>query len=162
MSKLKKAALYLGFTQTEFNIILFLTSVFIIGIALTFIKKNSSYTELKNYNYETRDSLFLKAAAGSQLMNASEEGRSEIGDYPSVKVFPKSAAKTPLQEKSININLADINELMRLPGIGNKTAIKIMELRKKKGGFTKIEDLKEIKGIGDSKLEKISKYIYIK
>ncbi|HEX2984338.1 MAG TPA: helix-hairpin-helix domain-containing protein [Ignavibacteriales bacterium] len=163
MSKFKKAALYFGFTRTEFNIILFLTIVFVIGITLTMVKKNSSFTELKNYGYEARDSVFLNAAgpvlkAGPE---AKEMKKFRDKDSVSVRVFPRQTEKPELKEKSININLAGIDDLVKLPGIGEKTAVKIIELRKAKGGFIKIEDLKEIKGIGDSKLEKLSKYIYI-
>lgn len=164
MSKFKKAALYFGFTRTEFNIILFLTIVFVIGITLTIIKRDSSFTELKNYGYEARDSVFLNAASGPMLKvgtEAKEIKKFRDKDSASVRVFPRQTEKPELKEKSININLAGIDDLVKLPGIGEKTAVKIIELRKAKGGFIKIEDLKEIKGIGDSKLEKLSKYIYI-
>lgn len=161
MSKLKKAALYLGFTRTEFNIILFLIGVLILGITLTFIKRNSSYTEIKNYNYEARDSIFLSAAAGSQIINYPQGIKADIDDSSFVKKSSQSQVEALPREKSININAAGINDLIKLPGIGEKTALKIIDMRKEKGGFTKIDELKEIKGIGDSKLEKISKYIYI-
>lgn len=161
MSKLKKAAIYLGFTRTEFNIILFLVSVFILGITLTAVKRRSSYIEAKNYDYKTKDSLFLKSAAGSNFISSRAEASIEDADSSPEREFYPPTVKASLPEKSININVADITNLIKLPGIGEKTAVKIIELRKKKGGFISIEELKEIKGIGDSKLEKISKYIYI-
>ena len=55
----------------------------------------------------------------------------------------------------VNINTATVNELCKLPGIGEKTAEKIIEYREKSGGFETIEELKKIEGIGESKFNKI-------
>ena len=55
----------------------------------------------------------------------------------------------------VNINTATINELCKLPGIGEKTAEKIIEYREKSGGFETIEELKNIEGIGEVKFNKI-------
>jgi len=50
--------------------------------------------------------------------------------------------KPPLpEEKSININKAGINQLISLPGIGEKTAQKIIKLRDERGGFKNLEEL---------------------
>ena len=62
----------------------------------------------------------------------------------------------------VNINTATQTELETLPGIGASTAIKIIDYRKDKGKFKSIEDIKEVKGIGDSKFEKIKEYITVK
>jgi len=61
----------------------------------------------------------------------------------------------------ISINKADKNSLMDIPGIGEKTAGYIIQYRDKYKGFNKIEDLKKIKGIGNKKIKKISKYIML-
>ena len=61
----------------------------------------------------------------------------------------------------ININTADKKELMLISGIGEKYAERIIELREKLGGFTSIEQLKEVKGIGDKTFEKIKNYVTI-
>ena len=64
-------------------------------------------------------------------------------------------------EKKININTASMDELDTLPGIGEATAQKIIDYRKEKGKFSKIEDLKEVSGIGESKYEKIKDKICV-
>lgn len=61
----------------------------------------------------------------------------------------------------ININTASQSELESLPGIGASTANKIIEHRQKNGKFKSIEDIKDVKGIGDSKYNKIKNYIRI-
>lgn len=60
----------------------------------------------------------------------------------------------------VNINTASRVELMRLPGIGEKTAEKIIKYRENTP-FYKIEDIMKIKGIGEKKFEKMSKFITI-
>ena len=67
-----------------------------------------------------------------------------------------------LKEQSININSASLNELTMLPGIGDKTAEKIIELRTERGEFRRLEDLMDVKGIGEVKFNKIKKFLYIK
>ena len=74
-----------------------------------------------------------------------------------------SSAKSSNIGKSdkININTASKSELESLPGIGPATAVKIMEYRKVNGKFSCIEDIKKVKGIGDSKFSKIKDFIKI-
>lgn len=55
----------------------------------------------------------------------------------------------------ININSATREELMMLPGIGEKTAIRIIEKRTELNGFRSVDDLTEVKWIGKVKLERI-------
>lgn len=60
----------------------------------------------------------------------------------------------------VNINKATQTELEQLPGIGPSTAFKIMEYRKT-NKFKRIEDIKNVSGIGDAKFEKIKEHITI-
>lgn len=64
-------------------------------------------------------------------------------------------------QSKININVAQIEELITLPGVGEATANKIIEYRKENGKFQKIEDLKNVPGIGDSKYENIKTMIRV-
>ncbi|MEJ2077883.1 MAG: helix-hairpin-helix domain-containing protein [Acidobacteriota bacterium] len=53
--------------------------------------------------------------------------------------------------KVIDINAASVQELDELPGIGPAIAARIVEYREKNGPFSKIEDLMEVRGIGEKK-----------
>lgn len=61
--------------------------------------------------------------------------------------------------QKININTATQEQLDTLPGIGQSTALKIIEYRKENGKFKKIEDIKQIKGIGEAKFNKLKDLI---
>lgn len=62
----------------------------------------------------------------------------------------------------ININRASKEELMKLPGVGEVTAQKIIDYREKNGGFNSVEDLKNIDRIGDKTLSKFKDKIDIR
>ena len=57
--------------------------------------------------------------------------------------------------EKVNINTAKQTELETLPGIGPSTAQKIIDYRTKNGLFETIEDIQNVKGIGDGKFEEI-------
>lgn len=71
---------------------------------------------------------------------------------------PKNVELAP---SSININTASATELDRLPGVGPVTAAKIIDYRKQHGGFSSIDELLAVKGIGPKKLEAMRKYCRI-
>ena len=53
----------------------------------------------------------------------------------------------------VNVNSATAEELSLLPGVGPAKAQAILEYRKEHGAFKRVEDLSEVKGIGDKALE---------
>lgn len=59
----------------------------------------------------------------------------------------KPAKATPAQP--VNLNTATAAELEALPGVGLATAARIIEYRQKVGSFKKIEDLMNVRGIGE-------------
>lgn len=66
-----------------------------------------------------------------------------------------------INKNKININKASEEELKSLPGIGEATALNIIEYRKNNGKFKSIEDLKNVQGIGNSKFENIKDKISV-
>jgi competence protein ComEA len=63
-----------------------------------------------------------------------------------VRQAPKPAPAEPLV---LNLNSATATELEKLPGVGPATAARIVEYRQKNGAFKKIEDLMNVRGIGE-------------
>jgi competence protein ComEA len=62
--------------------------------------------------------------------------------------------KSP-QEEKININTATVDQLQTLPGVGPSLARSILEYRQKVGKFKKIEEILNIKGMGEKKFQRI-------
>lgn len=72
---------------------------------------------------------------------------------PITTVVWHSETSAPLSDK-ININTADVSELMQLEEIGEKKALAIIEYREKNGKFRIPEELADVSGIGERILEK--------
>lgn len=103
------------------------------GMKIHIPKKHENINEIKDY---TNDYLAKDSAVSETLKNTSKDER-------------------------ININTATQTELETLPGIGPSTAIRIIEYRTENGKFNNIEDIKKIRGIGDSKFLQIKGLIKI-
>jgi competence protein ComEA len=65
------------------------------------------------------------------------------------------AAASPDKTALVNINTASAAEFEALPGIGPKMAQRIVEYREKNGAFKKLEDLMNVKGIGEKNFLKL-------
>jgi competence protein ComEA len=75
---------------------------------------------------------------------------------------PARAAKSaPAPTAPINLNTANQAQLEALPGIGPKVAQRILEFRQKNGAFKKLEDLMNVKGIGEKSFLKLKPHITI-
>ncbi len=61
----------------------------------------------------------------------------------------------------ININTADTRELIKLSGIGEVKAAAIVAYREEHGAFSSVEELLNVKGIGEKTLEKIRGYVTV-
>jgi competence protein ComEA len=70
----------------------------------------------------------------------------------------RSATAKPAADKAlavVNLNTAAAAELETLPGIGARTAARIIEYRQKNGPFKKIEELMNVQGIGEKSFLKL-------
>jgi competence protein ComEA len=61
----------------------------------------------------------------------------------------------------VNLNTASASQLEGLPGIGKATADRIVEYRQKSGGFKKVEELMNIRGIGETSFLKLKPLVTV-
>ncbi len=97
------------------------------------------------------------------LRYVSEKGL--IITCPPPRLYPATAFQAERTKKPktglININTADLKLLCQLPGIGPKTAQRIIEYRQTHGKFKSIEEIMNVRGIGPKKFEQIKNLITV-
>lgn len=163
---LDKISKNLGLTKTEIKTVVFIVSIFILGLGYKHLIKNSEKPEYKVFDYSAQDSLFYENETDSTTyfsLKSDEKKvdyKQEVLDFNN-RSFNNIQKKIIPAENSINLNSAGIKELAQLPGIGEKTASKIVEYRNSIKKFTNINQLLSVTGIGKSKFQKIKKYIFI-
>ncbi len=89
--------------------------------------------------------VFMLAAALAQAAGQKED---------------RQAAKATVSSP-VNLNTANMSQLESLPGIGPKTAERIIEYREKAGGFKKIEELMNVQGVGEKSFLKLKDLITV-
>jgi competence protein ComEA len=73
------------------------------------------------------------------------------------------AAQSELGSQGVvNVNTATAQQLELLPGIGPAKARAILEARRSRGGFENVDELAEVKGIGEVALERLRPYATVK
>lgn len=82
-----------------------------------------------------------------------------------VTSFAQDAKQPPAAREKVtapvNLNTANTTELQTLPGVGAATAGRILEYRQKNGGFKKIEELMNVRGIGEKTFLKLKPMITV-
>jgi competence protein ComEA len=105
------------------------------------------------------------------LCAAQDQGRPQLSDPGIAKAQRDATQKEADKEKAeapaaapkgaINLNSATVDQLETLPGVGRKMAERIVEYRQKSGGFKKIEDLMNVKGIGEKNFLKLKPLVSV-
>jgi competence ComEA-like helix-hairpin-helix protein len=94
-------------------------------------------------------------AAAESVANSMAQGAAQQGFSAS-----KGTKKEKITSGTININTASTQDLMRLPGVGEATAEKIVAFRQTQK-FRRPEDIMRIKGIGKKKFEAMQKFLSV-
>ena len=77
---------------------------------------------------------------------------------------PDALAQQPAtmtKAATVDLNSASVSDLESLPGVGRRTAERIVEYRQKNGAFKKIEELMNVKGIGEKSFLKLKPLITV-
>ena len=134
----------------------------------TLIDKAGGFKEgysIKNINLAAKlsdgDKIYIPSVSEEKVIennnnintNLSGKGQHVKSDRNNVSIMKNNS--------KININTANMSELKKITCIGESTANKIIDYRENVGKFKKIEDIKEVKGIGDAKYESLKNKITI-
>jgi len=109
------------------------------------------YQDIKNT--KTQELANLKAENDSLRVQLSSQAQQQVAGA--------SISTSENQSGKININTADAAELDKIPNIGPTRAADIIFYRESKGGFKTIEEMKNIKGIGDKTFESMKDLITV-
>lgn len=123
--------------------------------------KEDAYTDEINLAYKLEDGMKIHIPTKQEKQQTNNTDNIQVITTDS-GVVEKEEQKEETKQKKVNINTALQAELETLSGIGASTANKIIAYRKEKGTFKKIEDIKNVSGIGEAKFEKIKDYITVK
>ncbi len=95
-----------------------------------------------------------RISSGSKLMVSGGKGKPVV-----IKIRRMEPEKFLIFSIPIDLNQATEEELVVLPGIGENLAARIVEYRIAKRGFSRLEELMEVRGIGRGKYERLKRFI---
>ena len=157
-----------GLTKQEQGIALFLIFALTVGAVFELYHRYIGKDAFPQVNTELVEEFQRRAGEIDALNVDVESADASLGQVAPPAVteqiessvgWGEAVRSENLEKFLVNINTAGQKELQRIPRVGPVTAQKIIDLRLTKGGFTSIEQLVEIRGIGKATLEKIKPYI---
>ena len=107
--------------------------------------------------------LFLVFTLGFFLGHNYNHSDIQLSIPPALRRSPAPAVHTPASAEAaapeilfpININSAGEDELLALPGIGDVLAQRILAYRDENGSFDSVEELMNVEGIGEKRMEEM-------
>lgn len=133
-------------TKYRWYILSFLVMLIVAGISVIWWDK-ANRAKINRENQEI-----------AELRQQNEMLRQELSESSKAVA---GTSTTEDESDKININTADATELDKLPGIGPARAADIIDYRQSHGGFSSIEEIKNINGIGDKTFENMKDLITV-
>jgi len=100
-----------------------------------------------------------ESAQAVALLSQAGSAEREVGDEDAGAAMPVSAKTGSVPRRPVtfplDLNSAPVEDLMELPGIGEKLAQRLVEYRRRHGGFRSVEDLRKVQGIGEKRMERL-------
>jgi competence protein ComEA len=183
MSLLSKLESHLGLTRGDVTVTLFIATITLGGfIYLTFFDTRSprvQHDELMALSMR-HDSIVaargrIRQEAVAKMARADSASAADTVDTWKPLTADDAAADEAVEKAArpatgggkkvlagpVNLNTARKPELVMLPGVGEKTADAIIE-RRAHVPFRRIEDIMDVKGIGQKKFEKMKPFLRIR
>ena len=111
----------------------------------------SNFVEIKKQEEEKREKCVI---IEEKIVNDACVCDEDIGDENTTN-NEEAKVEESIETTMVSLNQATKEQLMTLSGIGESKALLIIEYRETNDGFKNIDEIKNIKGIGDSIFEKI-------
>lgn len=157
-----------GLTKNESVLIIFFLILFIVGLIVPHFYKK----DLPGFDYSQSDLQFEKSISkgfnelsNQQIDNVNlERVEKFISAKDSIESYfdnQKEKSKNQISVNKVNINLALEKDFEQLPGIGPVIAERIVSFREKINKFKSINEILEVKGIGQKKFDAIKNYLTI-
>lgn len=135
-----------GFTRSEQGAILFLLTTFGAGVMVWWYRQNQP----------------LPAVAPAEVAALEAFARVAQSDSATTALVLDPEPRANVAPRSVDVNAATFNDLVRLPGIGPVMAKRIIEYREANGPFKRLQDLRHVKGIGAKTYEKLAPLLVVK
>lgn len=129
-------------------------TMFMIGIALLVMSGILIYVSLSTPGvYKESETTAIQNSSSTETAASSAKSASSAS-----KSSDNSATAVSYP---INLNTATVEELVSIDGLGESRASAIIEYRDYLGGYTSVEQIKEISGIGDATYAKLAPYLTV-
>ncbi len=140
-------------------------SLLMLGVALLVIAGIMLYIGLSQPRIYNRSSKTLSTTSAYTQSTTQNTGNAYYTASVQLSTAVQTTATTAQYTKQsvfpINLNTATADELTRVSGIGEKRAASIIAYRESIGGYTSVEQIKNIRGIGDATYAKIAPYLTV-
>lgn len=116
-------------------------------------------------NFQSKGGRFFQKSDLKKLYCISDEDYQLLEPYIEIshgrQTENKWEAPKAISHAKLNLNYVDSIQLQKIPGIGQKTASRIVQYRERLGGFTHIHQLTEVFAIDSNRFSQIEPYLYV-
>lgn len=128
-----------------------------IGITLVFLSGVMIYVSLSSPRVYVKETTSLQIAESTQVLETQQSNVvTQVETSPSTTWKQKE-----VYSNVVNLNTCSEEDLIRISGIGEKRAMLIIAYREEIGGYTSVDQIKNIRGIGDATFEKVAPYLAV-